>query len=298
MAGIAGICTSNSEIADKMLSKINYRGPHGRWKSQYLPFISLGCCENKASKTQTHATVEGENVVLDGHLYNPQREEFGDAKLILRFYEKFGTQFPEKLDGDFACAIANGDELVLVRDSIGLKPLYWGYSNGKLCFASEAKALAEVAQEIEEFPPGNIYTTKLGFQRFMPEVKTPDFETKEEAKRILVDLLAQAVEKRMKDNAPEGVILSGGLDSSIIACLAKEIRPDIKAFTVTVEGGEDLPRAQDLARYLGIEHQVYKYGEKEIREALPEAIYYLESFEEDDVRGAVAHFFASKLASQ
>jgi len=300
MAGIAGVQGGNVNALETMLASLRYRGSYETWISP-TQYTKIGCCKLKSESRQprqlsSHAN--GKFAILDGHLYNATPRRLTDADLLLSLYEEFGLQFAERLDGDFSCALLDSGDLVLSRDALGLKPLYYGYQDGEFYFASEAKALTEVAQEIKEFPPGHIYTARLGFQRFTPQVKTPDFETKEEAKKILVNLLTEALEKRMKDNAPEGVILSGGLDSSIIACLAKEIQPNIKAFTVTVDGGEDLPRAQDLARYLGIKHYVYTYGEEEIRKALPEAIYYLESFEEDNVRGAVAHFFASKLASQ
>lgn len=300
MAGIAGVQGGNVNALETMLASLRYRGSHETWTSP-TEYTKIGCCKLKSEsiqQRQLNSHANGKFAILDGHLYNATPRGLTDAALLLSLYEKFGIQFPERLDGDFSCALLDSGELVLSRDALGLKPLYYGYQGGEFYFASEAKALTEVAQEIKEFPPGHIYTARLGFQRFTPKVKTPDFETKEEAKKILVNLLTEALEKRMKDNAPEGVILSGGLDSSIIICLAKEIQPNIKAFTVTVDGGEDLPRAQDLARYLGIKHYVYTYGEEEIRKALPEAIYYLESFEEDNVRGAVAHFFASKLASQ
>lgn len=300
MAGIAGVQEGNTSALEAMLVSLRHRGSYETWAS-LTEHTKIGCCKleiESRQQRQLNSQANGKFAILDGHLYNTTSRGLTDAALLLSLYDEFGLQFAERLDGDFACALLDSGEIILARDSLGVKPLYYGYQDGEFYFASEAKALTEVAQQIKEFPPGHIYTARLGFQRFTPEVKTPDFETEEEAKKILINLFTEALEKRMKDNAPGGVIFSGGLDSSIITCLAKEIQPNIEAFTVTVDGGEDLPLAQDLARYLGIKHYVYTYGEKEIRQALPEAIYYLESFEEDCVRGAVAHFFASKLASQ
>ncbi len=300
MAGIAGVQGGDINALETMLASLRHRGPYETWISP-TEHTKIGCCKLESESRQQrrlNSHADGKFAVLDGHLYNATPPHLSDAALLLSLYEKFGPQFAARLNGDFSYALLDSGKLVLARDPVGVKPFYYGYKDEGFYFASEAKALTEVAQQIKEFPPGYIYTTRLGFQRFTPKVKTPDFDTKEEAKKILINLLTEALEKRMKDKAPEGVILSGGLDSSIIACLAKEIQPDIKAFTVTVEGGEDLPHAQDVARYLGIKHYVYTYDEEEIRKALPQAIYYLESFEEDSVRGAVAHFFASKLASQ
>jgi asparagine synthase (glutamine-hydrolysing) len=101
----------------------------------------------------------------------------------------------------------------------------------------------------------------------------------------------------MKDNAAGGILLSGGLDSSLIACIAKEIKPDIEAFTVSMEDGQDLPLARDVTRYLGIKHHVLIFGEKEINEILPQAIYYQEMFEESCVHGAIANFLAARFVS-
>jgi len=106
------------------------------------------------------------------------------------------------------------------------------------------------------------------------------------------------VRKRMKDDAVGGIFLSGGLDSSIIACIAKQIKPDIEAFTVGLEGSQDLPLARDVAHHLDMKHHVYIFSEDEIDKILPQAIYHMETFEESCVHGAVANFIASRFASQ
>lgn len=299
MAGIAGIRASGADL-EGMLQRLKHRGPREIWLSpgQYL---RLGCCllpSETMPKPRDYACQGARVAVLDGHVYETEGGELTSAELVLSLYERYGTRFAEILDGDFACAIADGDELIVARDAVGLKPLYYGQRDGEFYFASEAKALWPVADDIMEFPPQHIYTSTLGFQRYTLGVeKTPDFDTPEQAARILAELLERAVEKRMADGAPEGVLLSGGLDSSIIACLAKKYRPDLKTFTVGLGDGEDRERAREVARYLGTEHHEYTYTEREIIEALPQVIYYLESFEEDCVRGAVANYFASRLAA-
>jgi asparagine synthase (glutamine-hydrolysing) len=101
----------------------------------------------------------------------------------------------------------------------------------------------------------------------------------------------------MRDNAAEGVFLSGGLDSSIIMLLAKEINPHIEAFTVSMEGGTDLPLAQEVTKYLGVKHHVLMFGEKEIMEILPKAIHHIEMFEESCVHGAIANYLAARFVS-
>ena len=90
------------------------------------------------------------------------------APLFYSLYEQFGLQFAERLDGDFSCALLDSGELILTRDTTSVKPLYYDYKGGEFYFASEAKTVTEIAQEVKEFPPGYIYIPKLGFQRFTP----------------------------------------------------------------------------------------------------------------------------------
>ncbi len=301
MAGIAGIQGSSDAKLSSILNRIKHRGPHEIWLNQ-TGNISLGCCElnvgGNSKAGSHHISVEHKAVVLDGRIYNPEEHGLSDAEALLCFYDKFGAQFAKKLDGDFACAITDGDKLILARDALGVKPLYYGHINGRLCFASEAKGLLGT-EDVKEFPPGYVYSSELGFQKYTPQaVETPEFESFEQAKTVLVKLLEKALEKRLQDNAAGGIFLSGGLDSSIIACIAKQIKPDIEAFTVGMEGSQDIPLAQDVVRHLNMKHHVYVFNEEEIDEILPQAIYHMETFEESCVHGAVANFLASRFASQ
>jgi asparagine synthase (glutamine-hydrolysing) len=299
MAGIAGIHVVKADLED-MLQRLRHRGPYETWLSLGQS-PRLGCCllpSEMLPQPRAYTCQGVRAVVMDGHVYQSEGDEITDAELVLSLYDRHGHQFAEVVDGDFACAIADGEKLIVARDAVGLKPLYYSQWDGEFYFASEVKALGPVANDIKEFPPQHIYTSTLGFQRYTPRVEeTPHFDTVEQAAQILAELLERAVEKRMVDGIPEGVLLSGGLDSSIIACLAKVYRPDLKTFTVGLGDGEDRERAREVARYLGTKHYEYTYTEREIIEALPQVIYYLESFEEDCVRGAVANYFASRLAA-
>ena len=301
MAGIAGIQGNGNGELCPMLDRIKHRGPHEIWINQ-TGNVSLGCCELNVggdSKDNSHHVSDSKRaVILDGRIYNPETASTTDSEAVLYFYEKFGTQFAKKLEGDFACAIADGDRLFLARDEIGVKPLYYGHSDGSLCFASEAKSLVGIVGDVKEFPPGYVYSRELGFQKYTSQaVQTPDFENYEQAKKVIRQLLTEAVEKRMKDNAVGGVLLSGGLDSSLITYMAHQIKPDIECFTVSMKEGQDLPLAQDVTKYLGIKHHVLIFGEKEINEILPQAIYHQEMFEESCVHGAIANFLAARFVS-
>ena len=112
---------------------------------------------------------------------------------------------------------------------------------------------------------------------------------------MVKDLLMEATEKRIKDGAVGGVLLSGGLDSSLIAYMAHEIHPDIECFTVSMEEGQDLPLAKDVTKHLGVKHHILMFGEKEIKEILPLAIHHQEMYEESCVHGAIANFLAGRF---
>jgi len=301
MAGIAGTASRDDNALKLMLDRLRHRGHQSTWRHGAA---ALGCCELPAeagSPGRTHCQAADRVAVIDGHLYAEEEPLLHEAELLLSLYERFGSGFAERLDGDFACAVAAEGELLLARDPVGLRPLFYGHKDGDLYFASEAKALLDVCTEVVELPPGHIYTPRDGLQPYTSrQDPVPEFGSAEEAARILADLVRGAVQRRMRDGLPGGVLLSGGLDSSIIACLAKESRPDLKTFTVGVgeAGSEDLKRAREMARYLGTEHHEYIYGEREIEQVLPQVIYHLESFEEDCVFGAVANYFAATLAAQ
>ena len=301
MAGIAGIQGDENGELEHMLERIKHRGPHETWINRGQG-TNLGCCELNVggdSKAGSHHTSDGKRAVaLDGRVYNPEKSSMTDAEAVLHFYNKFGTQFAKNLDGDFVCAISDNGKLILARDAVGVKPLYYGHSDGRLCFASEAKSLVGLADDVKEFPPSYVYSRELGFQRYTSQaVETPDFENFEQAKKVTYQFMVEAVERRMKDNAVGGVLLSGGLDSSLIIYMAKQIKPDIEAFTVSMEEGQDLPLAKDVTKYLGIKHHILMFGEKEINEILPKAIYHQEMYEESCVHGAIANFLAGRFVS-
>ncbi|MDO9559204.1 MAG: asparagine synthase-related protein [Syntrophales bacterium] len=301
MAGIAGVLGNDRGTLDLMLERIKYRGPDETWKHENGT-VNIGCNELNVGGTGqdgSHYASDGARAVtLDGRVYNRKMENESDAAAILNLYKRHGNDFASKVDGDFACAIVDGDQLVLARDWAGIKPLYYGHDrDGNLCFASEAKALVDISYNIREFPPGYVYSRALGFRKYNNKeaVKTPEFENYEQARKVVKELLMEATEKRMKDNAVTGILLSGGLDSSLIAWMAHEIKRDIECFTVSMEEGQDLPLAQDVTAYLGVKHHILMFDEKEINKILPLAIHHQEMYEESCVHGAIANFLAGRF---
>lgn len=302
MAGIAGILgTDNGELA-RMLEKIKHRGPHETWVNREQG-VNLGCCELNVggdAKPGSHYTSDGKrSAIIDGRVYNPEKQARTDAEALMALYDKFGSNFTSKIDGDFACAVSDNGKMILARDWAGIKPLYYGHNkDGSMCFASEAKSLVGIADDVKEFPPGYTYSRELGFQRYACEaVETPEFEDYDQARKVVKQLMLEAMEKRMKDNAVGGILLSGGLDSSLITYMACQIKPDIECFTVSMQEGQDLPLAKDVTKYLGVKHHILMFSEKEINEILPKAIYHQEMYEESCVHGAIANFLAMRFVS-
>lgn len=300
MSGIAGTIGADAGLVDQLLEKIKHRGPHDTWRFDDAP-IHIGLRELHTGGNgarRSHWVSRGKtSAVLDGRVYNGDLQDLSDAEAVLELFDQFGPAFAEKIDGDFACALVHEGSLILARDEAGVKPLYYGHDReGNLCFASEAKAFVGFSDDVREFPPGYCYSREWGFRRFQcSAVETPEFENFDQARVVLRNLLESAVAKRMKDGTVTGILLSGGLDSSLIAAIAAQIKPDIECYTVSMEEGADLPLARNVTEYLGLKHHVLMFGEKEINEILPLAIHHQEMYEESCVHGAIANFLAGRF---
>ncbi len=222
-----------------------------------------------------------------------------DSEAILHLYQRHGTDLVQHLEGMYAFAIIDGERLVLGRDPLGIKPLYWAEEDGELWFASEIKALAPFCPNVREFPPGGIYTTDTGLRIFYEvPFSTPEERPVEEWARAVRETLEAAVVSHCMSDVGLGAFLSGGLDSSIIAALAKRHLGELHTFSVGVEGSTDLAAARVVAEHLGTIHHEYLITEAEVLSCLPEIIHSLESFDQDLVRSAVPCYFTSRLAAE
>jgi asparagine synthase (glutamine-hydrolysing) len=248
-------------------------------------------------------------IVANGEIYNfhSLRDQLlsmhsfsttSDSEVPLHLYEDVGAHTASQLDGMFAFAVTNGLELYVARDPVGIKPLYYGYSDGRMLFASELKALVGLAKDVNEFPPGTFYHSKIGFRKFRSLPKpTPEDRSVEDLCAQIRSTLERAVTKRLMSDVPLGAFLSGGLDSSIIAAVARQHMDELHTFSVGLEGSSDLEAARVVARHLDTVHHEYIFTENEVRAHLPEIIGHLESFDQDLVRSAVPCYFVSRLAS-
>jgi asparagine synthase (glutamine-hydrolysing) len=227
----------------------------------------------------------------------------------LELYEEKGPQAVRELDGMFAFVIVDTKKntWLAARDTLGIKPLYYGKDDHEnRIFASEMKALYKVTKDVHEFPPGYYYTPEEGFVPYR-RISQPDRQSiySESDLETMINgirtYLQQAVEKQLKGPAEVGVLLSGGLDSSLIALLAQKNRKQkepLKSFCVGSADSEDVKRARQVAEEIGTIHYEYIFNERELIEHLPEVIYHLESYDASLVRSAIPNYFVSKLASE
>lgn len=316
MSGIIGsFPVQDIEQVRRGLARIAHRGPDERrqLKTRRAAFGHTRLAIMDIAESHQPMTDGRRWIIFDGEIYNIQQlrhklrgayRTHSDTEVLLKAYAAYGSEMVRHLDGVFAIAIQDGEDLFLARDPIGIKPLYTATVNERVYFASEIKALLPFSKDITEFPPGNTWHSRYGFRRYYPleKFKQPRLTTRPEPGaeeyRTIYQKLAAAVNKRMAaEGAPVGVSLSGGLDSTIIVALAREGREHLDTFVVGMEGGEDLPASQQAAEYLGTCHHVFKYTFEDMLDILPEVIYYLESYDAALVRSAIPNYFLSRLAA-
>ncbi|MBN1418403.1 MAG: hypothetical protein JXP34_06470 [Planctomycetes bacterium] len=302
MSGIAGIVGERASRTDleSMLRKIRHRGPDdlfsdiGERHAVGVATASLG-----RQKGAGHAVQDGCLLLFDGEIYNDRPPGASDADVALHLYRRHGRTFGARLHGAFAACVRDGERLILARDAVGIRPMYWGYdAGGAIRFASEIKALVGAVREIRALPPGTVWSAEGGLQRPLPvhpDVAVPD--RADEAARVLRDLLFQATQRRLADGAVGGILLSGGLDSSVIAAIAHQLDPALPAFTVGAKGAPDIRHAMLVARHIGIRHRIKQFDASEVKALIPTAIYALESFDEDCVSGAISNLMAARFAA-
>jgi asparagine synthase (glutamine-hydrolysing) len=317
MCGITGIWGAvDVETVEAMMEELGHRGPDDRGVfvspegSGVLGHTRLSIMDPEKGHQPLFSEDRAKAIVANGEIYNfplllpelSKRHTFGtknDSEAIVHLYEERGADTVSGLDGMYAFIIADGADLFAARDPIGIKPLYYGKKDNALLFASEIKALSPHCDTVHEFPPGTRYHSQRGFETFytVPEL-APEDMTVEESMRRIRETVEQSVVKRLMSDVPVGAFLSGGLDSSIIAAVARKHLPELHTFSVGVEGSSDLEAARVVARHIDSIHHEYLLTEQEIRETLPEIIYYLESFDQDLVRSAIPCFFTSRLAAE
>ncbi len=311
MACLAGIISQHGRISmdcamelGKMLKHMRHRGPDNTIVRTLTDDRgALGAGEINLAPYRTYSTSLEETpyFLLDGRIFNERSNGENDIDFFREYYEKYDRDCFRHLDGSFSCAVVEkDDEVILARDPVGARPLFYGASDNVFYFSTEMKGLkGHVQFDIHELPPGHLYSTRKGLSQFTPFTpEVPEAEDIPGTAKALRELLIEAVRKRMDD--VEAVSLSGGLDSSIIAAIAKEFNPKLHLFTGTIERheGPDLENAKLMADFLGLEHHIYRVTDEEILDFIPQAVWYLESFDEDCISGIISNFFVSRMVKE
>jgi asparagine synthase (glutamine-hydrolysing) len=266
MAGIAGIARPAKTVeVQRMLNKIAHRGRAVR------------------------EVFEAEGVTMGAVAPAPQTTAISRPHTAVRDYAGYGH---------YAQAQILHDRLALIRDPLGVAPLYYGQTtDGALCFASEVKALIGVARNITELPPGSFYDGQRVDPHFRLEPRPPLKETPEQIAIELGVRLGDAVQKCVHPDL-FGAWLSGGLDSSALVALARPRTKALHTFAGGVAGAPDLQYARTVAEFVGTEHHETVVSLEDMLRVLPDVIYHLESFDALLVRSSIVNFMVAKQASE
>lgn len=316
MCGICGIWGEKNESCLENMKKIlHHRGPDAdgsfKTKKGMLGHCRLAIIDIEGGNQPIHNENRTMGIVANAEIYNyrklfkilSKRHKFStksDIETILHLYEEKGVNSVNFLDGMFAFCISDGNTIFVARDPVGIKPLYYLVDEkGTFYFSSELKSMKNLSGKIREFPPGNWYHSDFGFKRYykVPDLKPKNLPLSDHIKN-LKQTLEKSVVKRLMSDVPVGAFLSGGLDSSIIAALAKKHVDSLHTFCVGVKNSKDIQTARQVAEHIGSTHHEYILTEDEVIGKIPEIIFHLESFDQDLVRSAIPCYFISKLASK
>lgn len=312
MCSIFG-CIGKDYCLDVIMTEFNktkHRGPdmtqYYDFNNGYLAFHRLSIMGlNELGMQPFH--YKKNSVVCNGEIYGFRKLKSellsdgyrfiseSDCELILPLYDKYGLEIFKKLDAEFALIIYDGekDQLIAARDPIGIRPLFYGYHNEKIFFASEAKALVNLCEKVCPFPPGHYYAG--GKFVCYNDISTPKElinDSIEVATKKIHDLLENAVVKRLDSDASLGFLLSGGLDSSLVCAIAcRNIGKQIKTFAIGMETDPiDLKYAREVADYLHTEHHEIIMKKADVLNSLDEVIKTLESYDITTIRASIGMY--------
>ena len=318
------------EKALRMSQKIRHRGPD--WSGIYcggsaiLAHERLSIVDPESGGQPLFSPDRKQILAVNGEIYNHQdiRRRYAghydfqtgsDCEVILALYREKGIDFLEDLSGIFAFVLYDEerDEFLIARDPIGVIPLYIGYDdNGMVYVASELKALEGQCERYEPFLPGHYYWSKQpGMQRYyrrdwMQYDAVKDNDASVEA---IHDALESAVKRQLMSDVPYGVLLSGGLDSSVISAIAEkysEMRieddsqtkaywPRLHSFAVGLKGAPDLAKARLVADHIGTVHHEINYTIQEGLDAIRDVIYYIETYDVTTVRASTPMYLLARV---
>ncbi len=259
---------------------------------------------------------DGSLVVCNGELYGfrPVRAQLqaegytfqsdSDCEIILPLYKKYGLDMFRHLDAEFAMILYDAQKkwLIAARDPIGIRPLFYGYSDsGAIAFASEAKNLVGLCKKIYPFPIGSYYCNGR-FVRYCDIADTPAYN-RDDMPTILKNIrekLIAGVEKRLDADTPVGFLLSGGLDSSLVCAIAaKKLNKPIRTFAIGMSGDAiDLKYARQTAEYLGADHTDVIIDKDTVLNSLEEVVAMLGTWDITTIRASVGMYLVCKYIHQ
>lgn len=314
----------------EMSKKIRHRGPDwsGVFQNEKVIFSHerLAIVDPTSGKQPLFSKDKKIVLAVNGEIYNHRelRLEFpeydfqteSDCEVIIPLFQKYGKDFVDQLNGIFAFAIYDieNDIYFVARDHMGICPLYQGWDkNGNYYVASELKALEGVCKTIENFLPGHFLFSEDGYE--MQQWYKRDWEDFENVKDNTTDIaelrkaLEDAVHRQLMSDVPYGVLLSGGLDSSIISAVtAKYSRnriesgdtqeawyPRLHSFAVGLEGSPDLIAAQKAADHIGSIHHEVHFTVQEGLDAVRDVIYHLETYDVTTIRASTPMYLLARV---
>lgn len=336
MCGIVGIFNIRDGVgalrakALKMSAKIRHRGPD--WsgvyagKSAILAHERLSIVDPESGRQPLFSPDAKQILAVNGEIYNHQsirkryagKYEFGtqsDCEVILPLYREKGVDFLEDISGIFAFALYDEekDDFLIARDPIGVIPLYIGHdTDGKVYVASELKALEGFCETYEPFLPGHYY---LGSEGKMVRWYKRDWMNYDAVKdnpasvEVVREGLMDAVKRQLMCDVPYGVLLSGGLDSSVISAIAEKYSamriesgdtdrawwPRLHSFAVGLQGAPDLAKAREVAEFIGTVHHEINYTIQEGLDAIRDVIYYIETYDVTTVRASTPMYLLARF---
>ncbi len=313
----------------EMARKLRHRGPD--WSGIFcgekaiLAHERLSIVDPKSGAQPLYSKDRRLVLAVNGEIYNHRqiRQAFkgydflthSDCEVILALYREKGANFLEDLNGIFAFALydIDNDCYLIARDHIGIIPLYMGWDeHGNFFVASELKALEGVCRKIEEFPPGHYYYSREGQLKKWYKRDWMDYGAVKDNKTSISGLreaLEEAVHRQLMSDVPYGVLLSGGLDSSIIAAVAAKFAPRrietddehpawwprLHSFAVGLKGSPDLAAAREVADHIGTVHHEINFTIQEGLDAIRDVIYHIETYDVTTVRASTPMYLLARV---
>ncbi|MBS4059622.1 MAG: asparagine synthase B [Bacteroidetes bacterium] len=313
-----------------MSKKVRHRGPD--WSGMYygekvlMAHERLAIVDPISGGQPLYSSDKNLVLAVNGEIYNHMllRTELkkpyafqteSDCEIILALYNEKGTDFLEDLNGIFAFALydKSDNSYLIARDHIGIIPLYMGWDKfGNFYVSSELKALEGVCSKIEEFPPGHYLSSKDGVVKKWYQRNWTSFENVKDNTTDIKELreaLEAAVHRQLMSDVPYGVLLSGGLDSSIISAVATRFAPKrietddeqqawwprLHSFAIGLQGSPDLAAARKVADHLGTVHHEVNFTVQEGLDALRDVIYHIETYDVTTVRASTPMYLLARV---